>query len=591
MLKKHYLSGIKKFRRKSIFFRNFIVMAIFEFLLVCLLVCLFAYRIKKNITNEIYQMNYKYLDRIAETLDTFLAQIENFSYYLTIDNDMQLLLLNDFESGFAGREEKIKEKIISFHKTFDYVSGVTVYVEGRDALIKSGYYGEVDDEEKWLSLYKKADDRVYLLGTRIPQDGFPVFLTFLHPIRNVGGELLGAIIVDIDLNELNDSLGRGGKDIQSVYMIHEEGHILYANDIMQIKYPERRPELVKQYCESVGENRTILVEAESEILLTVSSDTKDIIYVMYAPNMPYREMSDMFHWFFIISLGAILCSIILSYILARHSYRPIQHILDETVEAGALQDTFVAEGNMKNEIQFITESIQSAKRKNVQLEVEVADWMKRLNSAQVLALQSQINPHFLYNTLDAINWLIFERVKGESTPESDAICSLAQLLRISMNKSSYLVSLKEELTHAMLYVKLMNIRYAGRIQVFWEIPETLQDEKVIRLCLQPILENAISHGFGKRRGRGTIRVSGDIVFDTLILRVIDDGVGLGEDACKELNQELINNYEMADDHVGIRNVNQRIRILFGEKYGVQVAPNQMSGLVVTLGFPASKCST
>lgn len=261
-------------------------------------------------------------------------------------------------------------------------------------------------------------------------------------------------------------------------------------------------------------------------------------------------------------------------------YQPIRFLMNEVEKE---DDEFIEGTGKKDEIQYIAELIQNAKRKNKEMQMETKKWMEQLGHAQIQALQSQINPHFLYNTLDNINWLIIEK-NGVDSEASKMVYSLAQLLRISMKRDSYMITLEEELEHVRLYLELMNVRCANRIQVHWEVPEKMKQIKVLRFCLQPIVENAIIHGLKPKKYNGDIYIKASVVNMTLVVIVGDNGVGMNLKACLQMNKILNDNYAVPDNHVGLKNVNQRMKIIYGEDYGIQMRPKEKGGTEVIACF-------
>ena len=200
----------------------------------------------------------------------------------------------------------------------------------------------------------------------------------------------------------------------------------------------------------------------------------------------------------------------------------------------------------------------------------------------MLAIQNSI-----YNTLDMINWDAVRQL-GSGNSVSQMISTLAQFLRIGLSRGSYLVGISEEMEHAKLYTRIIEARYEGMIRVKWDIDEEILLYKTVRLTLQPLIENAVSHGLKPKRYQGNIVIRGGVVEDFLYLVVEDDGIGMSNEQCVVLNHELMENYEDKNEHIGIRNVNQRIKILFGDEYGISLRAKTDGGLIVWVIMPKLK---
>lgn len=165
------------------------------------------------------------------------------------------------------------------------------------------------------------------------------------------------------------------------------------------------------------------------------------------------------------------------------------------------------------------------------------------------------------------------------------ISALARLLRSALQRTSYLVTVEEELESAKQFIKILELRYQDKLKTVWDIKPEVLPCKMVKLSLQPLLENAVNHGLRSKRYEGVITISGDLIHDTVVISVEDDGVGMEEEQRRKMNDHLKEEYQFDDRHVGIRNVNQRMKLLFGEKYGVVVGPGKKHGLAVTLVFP------
>lgn len=206
---------------------------------------------------------------------------------------------------------------------------------------------------------------------------------------------------------------------------------------------------------------------------------------------------------------------------------------------------------------------------------------KSVKNAELKALQSQINPHFLYNTLDMINWMSYKKMNKEI---SVAVNTLAKFYKLSLNKGKDLVSIKDELQHSNLYVNIQNMRYNDRISLRINVDEEVSTYLIPKITLQPILENAINHGIlGKGEGNGIISILGYSTNSDIVLIIADDGIGIKED---KLHLLLSNNLSSAKGSgYGLKNINKRIKLLYGENYGLSFQSNYGHGTKVTIKIP------
>jgi sensor histidine kinase YesM len=218
---------------------------------------------------------------------------------------------------------------------------------------------------------------------------------------------------------------------------------------------------------------------------------------------------------------------------------------------------------------------------------QVYEAQLREKDAQLLALQAQINPHFLFNTLNSMRAL---SRRGRVDTVATMAESLAELFRYSMSNWNELVPLREELLHIDNYVMIQRARFGERIRYLCAVPEELQDVLVVRLALQPLVENAIAHGLQRRSGGLEVTVHGRVEGGGLALAVADNGGGIDIVTLTRIKAALerpiaAGKLPTADVGIGITNIDRRIKLLFGEQYGLrfEVIPN--AGTTVTLHLP------
>ena len=200
-----------------------------------------------------------------------------------------------------------------------------------------------------------------------------------------------------------------------------------------------------------------------------------------------------------------------------------------------------------------------------------------LRKAELRALQAQINPHFLYNTLDAIGWLCEEERTQDAV---EMVNALAKLFRISISKGHEIIPVEKELEHARSYLKIEKFRYKQFAYSF-DVDEDCLNYYCNKITLQPIIENAIYHGLDRMVDEGEIRIGVHSRGDNLVFTVEDNGIGMTKEQCREILEGSAGD----KTGIGIRNVNNRIKIYFGEQYGIQIDSELDEGTTVTIIMP------
>ena len=214
---------------------------------------------------------------------------------------------------------------------------------------------------------------------------------------------------------------------------------------------------------------------------------------------------------------------------------------------------------------------------------QVVNSQKQKRQAEFRALQSQINPHFLYNTLDTLQWKALEYNAFEV---ADLVNSLSRFFRISLSGGSEYIPIEDEIEHARTYLEIQKVRYKDKIQYNFQTGENLNQECVPKLIIQPLVENAIYHGLKPKKQGGAIDIIVTKEADFLHIEVRDNGVGMTKDKLDSLKANLKDSIE--SDHYGLYNINERLKYTFGEDYQIRVDSKKDMGTIVLLKIPVKK---
>ncbi len=272
----------------------------------------------------------------------------------------------------------------------------------------------------------------------------------------------------------------------------------------------------------------------------------------------------------------------LSYFIPQSITRPIRElsVVTDQVARGDLEVR--AKGNSGAEVGVLSDSLNTMIDKINELLTQVKEEQIRLRKAEFELLQSQINPHFLYNTLDTIIWLA---EAGDQKQVVSMVGSLSDFFRASLNQGKEVVSLKEELQHVRSYLEIQQVRYQDILEYEISVPTELETYQIPKITIQPLVENALYHGIKNKRGKGKITVTGEVGQDIYILRITDNGIGMTEERLQQVSEGIRQHKPRENDIYGMINVNERIRLGFGEQYGITVESVYMEGSCVTVTLP------
>lgn len=231
------------------------------------------------------------------------------------------------------------------------------------------------------------------------------------------------------------------------------------------------------------------------------------------------------------------------------------------------------------ELGELSESMNLMIDKINELLEQVTNEQIRLRKAEFELLQSQINPHFLYNTLDTIVWLA---EAGEEKEVVSMVENLSDFFRISLSKGNDVISIRDEIQHVRSYLEIQQVRYRDILTFDIDVPENMMDMRIPKISVQPLVENALYHGIKNKRGVGKIEIKGEKKFDKIIISVKDNGIGMTTEDLERVRNGMVFGQSEDNNVFGLYNVNERIRLKFGEKSGVSIESEYNVGTVAEI---------
>lgn len=286
----------------------------------------------------------------------------------------------------------------------------------------------------------------------------------------------------------------------------------------------------------------------------------------------------------------VIIALVLSMVIPNSIVRPI-HKLNEVTNQVAKGDLTVRVRDVNGaEVKSLGKSLNIMIEKIDNLLDAVKKEEENLRAAELELLQSQINPHFLYNTLDTIMWLA---EAGKQEDVIDVVSALSHFFRTSLNHGDGMFTLREEERHVHSYLKIQQVRYQDILDYEINIPEELFDTIIPKITLQPLVENALYHGIKNRRGGGRIEINAELKDCDVIISVKDNGMGMSESRLKQIiayldDKNHVISGEKIRESYGLYNVNQRIKLKFGDQYGLSISSVYEVGTCIQVKIPYVK---
>lgn len=584
------ISYIKDYRFSSIFIKYFLLLFICLVVPVSVLSVRYSRKLRENTDEEILQRNEATLLQAYDNVNAAVSTTKNTVYSLTRSSSVQYLATrSSINEDTTGNRDNLLEMISLIRNANDYIDSIYLYFSNsQDVISETGVSSIEDfsDREIFEDIPADMQDRTVLVS-RVKGDKYPYLLSVLHVIKLGRGNNVGLAVINIDVEKLGDYIGSGKYRITDdspkllifndamETLVYSDEYRLYQNseDLVALKQFKDTQTPFSSFCRLWG---------TSYIVSGVYSPDDGLRYLYLSTIEDYAEKNRAADTWMknAIIVVSIVC-LILALVLAVWVYRPILKTIDNLSAVSMLTQWDRKEH--VDEIEAIQRSILSAKKERDDLNEQVKERLVSLHNAQICALQTQIDPHFLFNTLEVIGNAAALMFNGENQV-TDMIYTLSKMMRISLSNENYLVPLEEELEHVRLYVKIVDFRYHGRISLHQEIPESLYQERIVKLTLQPLIENSIQHGLARKRDNGEIWLRGEKQNNDIFLYISDNGTGVTQKELEELKVRLQTTYTTGSSHIGMQNVNQRLKLIFGEEYGLSVAPAQEGGLCVIIHF-------
>ena len=424
-----------------------------------------------------------------------------------------------------------------------------------------------------------------------------ISLSRMVTLTKSGSTYRGVLLIDMKCSEIEQIFTKmSEKNYGYIYLVDQEGEIIYhpKQKMINAELFSESNRLIPDYSDGIHEEKS---DGERKQIIVKSLSYTGWKLVCVIPDSAFAVSSRQMRLFaFGIMALAVLIIITINTLVSTRVANPIKK-LDEsikTLEAGDLTSDIFIGG--PHEIEHLGKTIRSVVKQMRGLMDDIIHEQELKRKSEFDALQSQINPHFLYNTLDSIVWMV---ESGQYDEGISMVTSLANLFRIALSGGQDIITIKTELQHARHYLYIQKIRYKNKFRVEVSIDPDIEPFSTIKLILQPLVENAIYHAMEYMDGDGVITIRGYRTDDDVYLEVSDNGLGM----TTEKVHSLLSDKPTADDGaaapdtkrrggsgIGLRNVHQRIQLLYGAGYGLSIESELDVGTTIRVHLPKKQVS-
>lgn len=528
----------------------------------------------KIVREEITALAVSNLTRTSELFDELFVEANYVAAAISQLPEISLFL----EKGSANSSvvNSITKVMKTFVHTKRFLYNIYIYSETDGSVLTTTKEYPIPisllEDNGWLTSYEIHQDLYPFRVARPAPDRKSSIVSVVKTLYGMNGTRKdGAIIVNFNSDDLDTLVALDPS--QGVFSAFDSGAILYTNtDSRATIHPPEMEDASPRIIETV---KGVSVHASN-----VSAKT-DIIYLQDLSLTRFSTRIAAVRNFTIsLAFISLTGALFTSAILAWSNYTPIRRLLS-ILKA---PDTVSFSDKRSDEVRDIAAGLVRTIQTNRILREELNDRLCLLDRTKTAALQAQINPHFLYNTLDSIRWEAME-LTGQENKVTDMLQNLARLLRLSMEIEESSVTVRQEVEHACMFIRLLKVRYPKKFEVIWHVDDGLMDRRILKLSLQPLIENAFSHGVKPLKRMGTIFIDASEEENCLVFRVRDDGKGILPDKLEAIRETLIDNRAVDSEHIGLANVNARIKLVFGPQYGLEIDSIPSTGTTVTLRMP------
>lgn len=595
---------MKKKQKSSLKNRALSQTAVLIIVTMCIMVTVFYMVFHSRAFNERGKYEEENLVNMEAYLNSYLEEVDsiaknvNYNYYLQDYLETVIKEEDDYvDSGIGKNMRSYEMSSQAFSDTLlsrADISSIMIFGKKKMLLNRSMYtYQKVALDYSKLDWYAKAVAK--------PQDAIitgPNRHSFFDTDDEVislsrevqsyeNGTFRGVILIHLNMNKITEICNSfQEKQENFICIINDKGELVYEQQNGRERFAFDEKENRQELNTALGKTKEscFRLNYRGEKYLVTRTDMKTTGWTLVS-MVPYKSVMAETMAISGVMILAVAITLIVTLLL-------LNRILTGVVKPLKKLEKYMVQVNPDNmdqrmeiltddEIGHLSMKFNQMMDRIRNLKEQVIEEQEDKRKYELQALQAQINPHFLYNTLDSIIWMA-------ETNDSNIVAmteALAKLFRISLNKGNEEISLERELEHVKNYLIIQSMRYADKFTYEISAEPGVERCRTIKLILQPIVENCIYHGIKKKRGTGKITIRAYRREQNLIIEVSDDGCGMPEEICRKILSDEIESENISGSGIGVKNVNERIQLRFGKKYGLSYSSEEGVGTTVTYVLP------
>lgn len=544
--------------------------------------CVHYYITRKNMTEQSIVASRDLMESNLTMMEQYFDDIDNLAASIIYNRDIirfmkseqdkasDLEFLRGVESLYYNSRPDLQ---LTFYKAGKYDQVYSILQENVEVP------GEDYRRSRWYRILSGSDEPKEVI---VNEEGNEK--EFIHSIvykveDAYGDEIVGYLKIDMNLNSLKERFLHSYSQVAGNTITDEYGNILFCDKAV-VRVPE----------EIYEQNTSGTYETDHYIMAYgISENTGWRLCIAMSKKDIFRNQNELIKTLLALLLLIVLCTVFISrkcFRIITENFKRLVRGMEE-VKKGKL--TTQVEDDTQDEISILIKEFNQMMQKVNMLVRQVESKQILLKEAEIKALQQQINPHFMHNIMETIMGLASEGMDEEVITMSKC---MSYMLRYNTGMES-ITRLQEEIHQVKSYIRVLEIQYEGRFEVFYDIDDSCLEFKIVKFTLQPLVENAISHGLKETAEGGMLRIRVKDEKDSISIMIYDNGTGISADYLKKLNDRLKATSEQPLQYieqyksVGILNVHLRLKLFYGDAYTMEIFSKEGKGTCISLKLPLS----
>ncbi len=563
---------VKKYQWRNLFFSYGRIMLVAFAVPFIAFFLIFVNVYDQSHKDELEQLATVSAVKSREKISLLENEIDNFFYSILSNESVgSMLASKDPKPTTIYNQEhyyKINSKMHSFKTEYDFIDSVFIYSIKSEYVFSTegGFYLQEHPLKHFIEscLNERTQSHKINVATNAETGEKVNCMSLIYMLNTQQYNVPdGIMIININSKNLAEYIADDYTNEQ-IMVLSFDGELLYAPDNVSTE------EYVPFYKSSINELQFkdyLTQEAEGSIICYFPNEN---LGMTTAIRVPIESMNTEVNYY----VGAVIGLVILLMlvIISISTYTSMAMHISVSQMISDIDISKVQKSKKSGISRFLSDKFSTVMNNDVNIKEQIESKVSILKQNRALALQTQINPHFLFNTLHLVNLMIM-KITGDDNEPSRIITLLSDLLNDTLRSNEYTTSLENEISFAEKYIEIEQIKHKGTFEFKVNIDESLKNCMVVKFILQPVLENCIIHGFKKNKGGNVIELSAHVVEDRLVISIKDNGNGVSAEQAEKINARLAHpDRYISSRNIGLDNVNGRVKLMCGENYGVRIIP-------------------